>query len=109
MAATAAVINTLVGGHDYSHGATQWDGMEQALFPMEDNRLSSGKYELHMNTMGWSGKSEHYKKWKENVGAGFKSPQEKAAVAGSDKGQKKLSSTAVYCGTIFWMLTPEKK
>ena len=102
--ANAAVINALMGGFDWSHGATQWDGMEQALFPADDNRKSTGKWELHMNTMGWTISDEHYNKWKANVGEVFRAPQEKEAVVGLNKGQKTLVSTAVYCRTIFWRI-----
>ena len=100
--ANAAVINALMGGFDWSYGATQWDGAEQALFSADDNRRSTGKWELHMNTMGWTISDEHYEKWKTNVGKGFKAPQEKEAVYAPNKGQKRLVSTAVYCRTIFW-------
>ncbi len=100
--ANAAVINALTGGFDYSYGATQWDGAEQALFPADNNKRSTGKWELHMNTMGWSISDDHYKKWKANVGEKFKAPQTKEAVVGKNKGKKMLSSTAVYCRTIFW-------
>ena len=100
--ANAAVINALIGGTDYSNQATQWDGMEQALFPADDNRKSTGMWELHMNTMGWNISDEHYNKWKSNVGSSFKAPQTKKAVIGDNKDKIRLQSTAVYCNTIFW-------
>ena len=100
--ANAAVINAFTGGPDYSNGATQWDGMEQALFPADNNKRSTGKWELNMNTMGWSISDDHYKKWKANVGGRFKAPQEKKSVEGDQIG---LKSTAVYCCTIFWKKT----
>jgi RHS repeat-associated protein len=103
--ANAAVINALTGGPDYSNGATQWDGMEQALYPESENRCHVDGYELHMNTMGWKISDEHYSIWKANVGERFKAPQEKKAVAGKLKGEMGLRSTAVYCRTIFWELT----
>ena len=100
--ANAAVINALTGGFDYSYGATQWDGMEQALYPETENSSHLNGYELHMNTMGWTIPDKLYEKWKNNVGKGFKAPQEKEAVAGRNKGRKRLTAKAVYCRTIFW-------
>ena len=49
--ANAAVINALLGGFDYSYGATQWDGAEQALYPVTEDDGHKDGYELHMNTM----------------------------------------------------------
>ncbi|MEY2669968.1 MAG: hypothetical protein RLZZ577_284 [Bacteroidota bacterium] len=106
--ANAAIINAQTGGFDYSYGANMWDGKEQSLFPSSDNRGSTGAYELHMNTMGWSISDEHYKSWKKNVGDGFKAPQEKAAPINygkyTNKGKIRLHSTAVYGETIFWKM-----
>ena len=107
--ANAAVINALTGGYDWSNGATQWDGMEQALFPEDDNRSSTGKWELHMNTMGWTISDTHYEKWKNNIGKRFKAPKVKKAVVGDNKGQTRLVSTAVYCYTIFWSIQKNPK
>jgi len=100
--ANAAVINTLLGGFDYSYGATQWDGAEQALYPVTEDAGHKDGYELHMNTMGWKISDEHYRKWSDNIGDGFKAPQEKKATVGPNKGKIRLRSTAVYNGTIFW-------
>jgi hypothetical protein len=106
--ANAAVINAVTGGIDYSYGATMWDGREQSLFPATDNRSSNGKWELHMNTMGWNISDSHYNTWKTNVGAGFKAPQQKASPANfgnyNNKGLMRLQSTAVYGETIFWRI-----
>ena len=107
--ANAAVINALVGGPDFSYGATQWDGMEQAKYSVTEDRCRLDGFELHMNTMGWTISDEHYGKWKNNVGKSFKAPQEKRAVAGINKGKIRLASTAVYCGTIFWKPNPQEK
>lgn len=30
-----------------------WDGAEQAQFSLDDTRRSTGRFEIHMNTMGW--------------------------------------------------------
>lgn len=104
--ANAAVINAVTGGFDYSYGATMWDGAEQGLFPASDNRRSTGKFELHMNTMGWNISDKHYNTWKSNVGKNFVAPQQKAAPDNfgnyRNKGKMRLHSTAVYGETIFW-------
>lgn len=109
--AIAALINALNNGHDYSNGADMWDGMEQAMYPSSDNRRSTGRFELHMNTMGWDISQEHYEKWKSSVnsllGQGkFLAPQKKAAPDNygnyKNKEKMRLKSTAVYNGTIFW-------
>ena len=104
--ANAAVINALTGGFDYSYGATMWDGKEQALFDKKDDRKSDGKWELHMNTMGWSISDSHYKLWKDNIGPTFKAPQKKVSPANlgnyKNKGKIRLQSAAVYGETIFW-------
>ena len=106
--ANAAVINALIGGFDYSFGATMWDGREQALFPESENRSSIGKFELHMNTMGWKISDSHFKTWKTNVGPSFVAPQQKASPANfgnyQNKGLIRLQSTAVYGETIFWKI-----
>ncbi|THA01926.1 hypothetical protein [Rodentibacter pneumotropicus] len=109
--AIAALINALSNGHDYSYGADMWDGMEQAMYSGSDNRRSTGRFELHMNTMGWDISQEHYEKWKNSVntllGQGkFLAPQKKTAPENygnyKNKGKMRLKSTAVYNGTIFW-------
>ncbi|KFF11694.1 hypothetical protein IW15_15930 [Chryseobacterium soli] len=103
--AVGAVINAVTGGADYSNGAKQWDGKEQALFPASDNRKSTGRFELHMNTMGWNISDGDYAKWKGAVGSGFQAPQVKAATTGMNKGKIRLQSSAVYNQTIFWKVT----
>ena len=104
--ANAAIINAQTGGFDYSFGASMWDGREQSLFPASDNRGSTGTWELHMNTMGWSISDNHYQTWKTNVGSSFLAPQQKAAPANfgnyKNMGLMRLKSTAVYGETIFW-------
>ena len=30
-----------------------WDSAEQAQFSLDDTRRSTGRFEIHMNTMGW--------------------------------------------------------
>jgi RHS repeat-associated protein len=106
--ANASVINALTGGFDYSNGATMWDGREQALFQASDNRRSTGKFELHMNTMGWNITDSNFKTWKTNVGSAFQAPQQKVAPANfgnyQNKGMMRLQSTAVYGETIFWKI-----
>lgn len=65
---------------DWSNGADMWDGIEQAMFSIEDDRFFAGNFELHMNTMGWRIRKDHYQKWKEGVTllkGVFKAPQEK--------------------------------
>ncbi|VXC58374.1 hypothetical protein CHRYSEO8AT_710001 [Chryseobacterium sp. 8AT] len=103
--AVGAVINARTGGVDYSNGASQWDGAEQGLFPASDNRKSTGRFELHMNTMGWNISDAHFEKWKGAIGSGFQAPQVKAATTGMNKGKIRLNSTAVYNKTIFWKAT----
>ena len=111
--AIAAEINALLGGRDYSNGATMWDGAEQAQFSLDDTRRSTGRFEIHMNTMGWKISNEHYAKWKKNVGKSFKAPQTRVApmyLGGEKKrnmnaGKTRLKSTAVYGRTIFWKET----
>lgn len=103
--AIAAEINALVGGFDYSYGASMWDGAEQSMYSVSDNRRSADGFELHMNTMGWNISPDHYKKWKNNVGKSFKAPMIKKAVIGLNKGKSRLISTAVYGRTIFWRTT----
>jgi hypothetical protein len=110
--ANAAIINVATGGHDYSNGARQWDGAEQAMVSAEDmNKASNGTFEFHMNTMGWSISDDHYDSWRTNIenrfGAGkFTVPQEKAAIVNyrgmTNKGKIRLVSSAQYALTIFW-------
>jgi len=103
-----AVINSVVpGGFDYSYGADMWDGQEQAQFPPSELRGSTGKFEIHMNTMGWSISNAHYAKWKKNVGSSFKAPQVRVSPKNypgkyPNKGKIRLYSKAVYGKTIFW-------
>ena len=81
-----------------------WDGAEQAQFSLDDTRRSTGRFEIHMNTMGWKISNEHYAKWKKNVGKSFKAPQTRVAsmyLGGEKKrnmnaGKTRLKSTAVY-------------
>lgn len=118
--AIAAEINVLIKGFDYSYGANAWDGQEQALFNSEDYRFSTGKFELHKNTLGWKISDEHYKIWSKNIGKNFDAPQisfttyfdEKSATEfdkrfikkhkNHKEGRINLKSTAVYNQTIFW-------
>ncbi len=110
--AIAAEINALLGGTDYSYGATMWDGAEQAQFSSNDMRRSTGRFEIHMNTMGWKISDGHYAKWKKNVGKSFKAPQIRIAPTHFNDGKRnmnagktRLQSTAVYGRTIFWKAT----
>ena len=110
--ANAALINALQGGKDYSNGATQWDGAEQAMVPSEyKDKPSNGKFMFKMNTMGWSMSDKHYSSWKEAIenkfGKGkFTVPQTKEATSNyggmNNKGRIRLQSTAQYGLTIFW-------
>lgn len=59
--------------------------------------MSTGPFELHMNTMDWNIADDR----KENIGKSFVAPQVKAAVVGRNMGKIRLSSTAVYLQTIF--------
>ncbi|PIF46648.1 hypothetical protein CLU96_3686 [Chryseobacterium sp. 52] len=118
--ALSAIIRSLTTNEDPSNGATMWDGAEQAAFSTEDDRFSTGKFEIHMNTMGWSISEEHYNAWKkgvERLGATFNAPQEKYT-PGKNPNNKysttdtiALESRAVYLGTIFWkeLKTRKKK
>ena len=108
----AAMINALTAGFDYSNGADQWDGAEQAMIPKVNmDKASNGKFMYKMNTMGWSLSDKNYNSWKSAVdskfGAGkFTVPQNKAAMHNyggmTNKGKTRLSSTAQYGLTIFW-------
>lgn len=113
--ANAAIINAATGGFDYSFGASNWDGIEQANFAASDTRYSNGRFELHKNTIGWSISDEHYGSWKSYAtsnGYGFKAPQVSKSVEGTyHRGPRDIhirggltgfKSTAVYGGTIFW-------
>lgn len=113
--ANAALINALQGGHDYSNGATQWDGAEQAMVPSKYmDEPSNGRFMYKMNTMGWSMTDDNYSSWKNSIeskfGEGkFTVPQEKYATSNyggmKNKGRIRLQSTAQYGLTIFWRET----
>ncbi|WP_264524818.1 hypothetical protein [Flavobacterium sp. N502536] len=107
--AIAAEINVLTNGFDYSYGADAWDGQEQAMFNSNDYRFSTGTFELHKNTLGWTISDEHYKIWAANVGKNFDAPQISFTPYSNEKfnkyykeGRINLKSTAVYNKTIFW-------
>ncbi len=118
--AVAAIINALRKGEDLSYGATMWDGQEQSLYPDTEKKgwveLKTTKgtmtIELHMNTMGWDIKVEHYDAWKQNVGSKFLAPQTrvspdnytKGKINYNNKGKIRLYSAAVYGKTIFWIV-----
>ncbi|NML69285.1 hypothetical protein HHL23_05690 [Chryseobacterium sp. RP-3-3] len=118
--ALSAIIRSLTTNEDPSNGATMWDGAEQAAFSIEDDRFSTGKFEIHMNTMGWSISAAHHSAWKkgvERLGASFEAPEEKYT-PGKNPNNKystmntiALESRAVYLGTIFWkeLKTRKKK
>ena len=110
-----AIINAVTGGFDYSYGAKNWDGIEQAMFPDNDKRYSTGAWELHKNTIGWKISNEHYVKWQSYAIAhkiSFKAPATSYSVDGVyQRGSRSIKinggltgfqSTAVYGGTIFW-------
>jgi len=107
--ALAAEINVLTNGFDYSYSADAWDGQEQAMFNASDYRFSTGTFELHKNTLGWTISDEHYKIWSTNVGKNFDAPQISFTLYSDEKfnkyykeGRINLKSTAVYNKTIFW-------
>ena len=110
--ANAALINALQEGRDYSNGATQWDGAEQAMVPFNFmDKPSNGRFMYKMNTMGWSMTKENYSSWKNSIeskfGKGrFTVPQEKRAISNyggmRNKGRIRIYSTAQYGLTIFW-------
>ena len=104
--AIAAVINAQLGGHDYSNGATHWDGSEQATaFPIGFTGASNGKFEAHRNTWGWEISQEHYDKWKRFIGRNFVDVGRiHPATIGRNKGKIRAFSRAVYNGTIFWLV-----
>ncbi len=114
--ANSAIINVLTKGFDYSNGADQWDGAEQAMIPEANMDLSSnGTYMYKMNVMGWSITDDHYKSWKTAIdnkfGSGkFTVPQTKAALHDyggmKNTGLIRLTSTAQYGLTIFWKTKP---
>lgn len=107
MLAVAAVINTQIGGYDYSYGATNWDGMEQAtVFPSNFKGRSLNGFEAHKNTWGWDISQEHYDKWKAFIGHKFVDVVRiHPATTGINKGRIRAKSTAVYLGTIFWKVS----
>lgn len=102
--AISAVINALIGGKDYSNGAHNWDGKEQAQYPVTDDRIRDldEKYIIHMNTRGWKILDDHYDKWKKAIGSSFKAPKIKYSPSGVNKGKITYESTAVWGRTIFW-------
>mgnify|MGYP003299501614 CR=1 FL=1 len=110
--ANGAIINALNGGIDYSHGANQWDGAEQAMLPKGNEDIASnGKFMYKINTMGWSISDEDFKSWENAInnkfGEGkFNVPQKKQATTNyrgmKNQGKIRLSSTAQYGLTIFW-------
>lgn len=71
--ANAAVINAFTPGSiDYSNGADQWDGAEQAMIPKEfQNKPSNGTFMYKMNVMGWSMHDKEYASWKNAVNKKF--------------------------------------
>lgn len=115
----AAQINAQIGGPDYSNGARYWDGRDQAMFDISNDKVrdiygynSKGEAltaQLHMNTRGWSISDSHYKKWKAGVGSMFKAPQEKYSPIGVNKGFITYESTSVWGATIFWKDTKKSK
>jgi RHS repeat-associated protein len=110
--ANAAAINALTGGHDFSNGARQWDGAEQAMVSKANmDKASNGRFMFKMNVMGWSIQDSHYKSWQSEINGKFGSgkftvPQVKAALHNyggmTNKGKVRLYSTAQYGLTIFW-------
>ncbi|WP_264551004.1 hypothetical protein [Flavobacterium sp. N2038] len=109
--AIAAEINVLQNGEDFSNGAVQWDGAEQAHLPKDEDSTSNGTFMFKVNVMGWDITDELYEKWKLNVSSKFGSeyfnvPQKKYAVENyggmKNKNKIRLQSTAQYCLTIFW-------
>ena len=110
--ANSALINALQNGIDYSNGATQWDGAEQAMIPTAYMDQPSGNGIMYkMNTMGWTMSNENYQSWKNAInnkfGSGkFNAPQTKKATSNyggmHNKGRIRLQSTAQYGLTIFW-------
>ena len=56
-----------------------WDSAEQAQFSLDDTRRSTGRLEIHMNTMGWKISNEHYAKWKKMWENLLKTPQTRIA------------------------------
>ena len=100
-----SLINAVRDVQDYSSGAKQWDGPEQAMYPETVTTLHPADHPnwiLHMNDSGWRMSDEHYAKWKKNVGKIFKAPQVRTAAVGVNKGKIRLESTAVYARSIFW-------
>ena len=111
--ANAAVINAFTPGSiDYSNGADQWDGAEQAMIPKEfQNKPSNGTFMYKMNVMGWSMRDKEYASWKNAVNkkfgnGSFNVPQKKTAGYNyggmKNKGRIRLTPTAQYGLTIFW-------
>ncbi|MPN07645.1 hypothetical protein SDC9_154916 [bioreactor metagenome] len=109
---TAAVINALLGGTDYSNGAKQWDGAEQTHLPTNNpDILSNGRFMFKVHVMGWKINDEHFTSWKNAVNGKFgvnyfNAPQMKYAVANyggmKNKDKIRLQSVAQYGLTMFW-------
>ena len=100
-----SLINAVRDVSDYSGGAKQWDGPEQAMYDESVKTIHPPDHPnwiLHMNDSGWRISDEHYNKWKKNVGSIFKAPQVRTATDGPNKGKIRLESTAVYARSIFW-------
>jgi len=114
--ANAAAINSLLGGHDYSNGAIQWDGKEQATKfdgtkPSYSFINSSGNtvtWYSKVYAQGWSISNEHYTTWMNAIkkeGGNFIAPQQMAAKAtGFNNNKIRLYSSACYGTTIFWVV-----
>ena len=110
--ANAAIINAILGGHDYSNGADQWDGAEQAMVKKENqDKPSDGRIMYKMNTMGWSMDINHYNSWKSAIERKFGMnkftvPRIKKANSNyggmHNKNKIRLKSTAQHGLTIFW-------
>ncbi|MFT4092337.1 MAG: DUF4280 domain-containing protein [Niabella sp.] len=108
----AGEINALIGGHDYSNGAKQWDGAEQTHIPEKTPDLTSnGKFMFKVNVMGWDISDEHYKSWKSVISKKFGEKyfnvsQKKYGVANykgmTNKNKIRLKSAAQYGLTMFW-------
>jgi RHS repeat-associated protein len=99
-----ATINAYQGV-DRSNGATNWDGVDQAIVTGENRNISGGVSHAYLE--GWTIKTKHYNSWKKNIedsGRTFRAPQHIKAnenAASYNRGKYRKESTAQIALTIF--------
>ncbi|MBO9583461.1 MAG: hypothetical protein J7574_04810 [Flavobacterium sp.] len=112
-----AAINAVIGGNDFSNGATRWDGFDLATKGwdhIKSRTLGLGINTSHFNTFQGFWTDDKLAKYSGNKNAVF-NPDFKMtgrlltyspASQGYFNGMVLLNSSAAYGGTIFWKATP---